>query len=301
MKKKWLIYSLICLFLLGGASYFVFVYPEARQKAMLAQKKKAEWIRLRQALANRTNYFAGSAGIVVKDLKTGWQFSFNQGQEFPSASLVKIPIMAAVFKAAAEGRVNLEQPLVLTGAQKTPGSGKIRYMPEGSSFTVRQLVERMVIDSDNTASNMLIGLMGIDNLNVSFKELGLKNTNLSRKMMDFTYREEGIENYTTAQDIAFILEKIYENRLINDDISTACLDILKRQKIKDRIPALLPPSAVVAHKTGLERGVCHDAGIIYSPDGNFLICVLTQGAKSSRAAKTFISHLALNVYKCYVK
>ncbi|MDP2906276.1 MAG: hypothetical protein Q8O22_08260 [Candidatus Omnitrophota bacterium] len=71
MKKKWLIFSLICLFLCAGASYFVFVYPEARLRVMLAQKKKAEWIRLRQVLASRTNYFDGNAGIVVKDLNTG--------------------------------------------------------------------------------------------------------------------------------------------------------------------------------------------------------------------------------------
>ena len=126
----------------------------------------------------------------------------------------------------------------------------------------------------------------------------MANTNLSRKMMDFSERRAGIENCTTADDIAYILDKIYHQELINNDISKKCLGLLKLQKIKDRIPAKLPPDTVVAHKTGLERGICHDAGIVFTDKGNFLICVLTRHKnKTSRLAKKFIAQISFLTYK----
>ena len=172
-------------------------------------------------------------------------------------------------------------------------------MAPGSEFTIEELVERMIISSDNTATNMLIELLGFGFLNNSFREFGLKKTDLVRKMMEFGGRKNGVENYTTAEDLSYILEKIYRNQLCNTFISRKCQELLKRQKTRDRIPALLPGHIVVAHKTGLEMKVCHDVGIVYAPQGDFLICALTRGVANSRISKRFISNTALKVYNYY--
>ncbi|MCM8791714.1 MAG: class A beta-lactamase-related serine hydrolase, partial [Candidatus Omnitrophica bacterium] len=138
--------------------------------------------------------------------------------------------------------------------------------------------------------------------NGCFKKLGLKNTNIDRKILDSKAKIKGLENFTSAKDIAYILEKIYKKELINKDISEKCLAFLKKQKIRDRIPKMLPSYISVAHKTGLENGGCHDAGIIFTKEGDFLICVLTQhNFKTNHSAKKFISKIAQKLYFAFNK
>ena len=259
--------------------------------------KTPQWDLLQQSLSRETRRFKGQAGILVQDLQTGWTWEHQTGKSFPAASLIKLPIMAACFQAAQEGKIRLTQQVVLRSKDKVSGSGKLKELPPGSSFTVDQLMEEMITQSDNTATNLLIDLLGIDELNGYFKRQGLTGTTLSRKMMDFSQRRQGVENYTTVSDVALLLREIHEQRLINPKVSARCLDFLKRQHLHDRIPARLPKGIVVAHKTGLERGVCHDAGIVFTGKGNYLICVLTRNGKMASPAKKFIARLSRLTYQ----
>ena len=144
--------------------------------------------------------------------------------------------------------------------------------------------------------------MGINYLNEAFKAIGLKDTNLSRKIADYNSRDKGMENFTTARDIAYILESIYRKTLIDESVSNKCLSLLKLCRVNDRIPRYLPAELTIAHKTGLERGVCHDAGIVYTPKGNFLICVLTKHVNpDSKLSKEFIAKLAFYTYSYFAQ
>ena len=97
--------------------------------------------------------------------------------------------------------------------------------------------------------------------------------------------------------MAYILEELYRGRFINRKVSKRCLEMLAEQKINDRIPKRLPHEVIVAHKTGLENGVCHDVGIVYTSKGNFLICVLIKHEyPTARPAKRLISRLSLLTY-----
>jgi beta-lactamase class A len=130
--------------------------------------------------------------------------------------------------------------------------------------------------------------------------MGLKNTNLSRKMLDFTERREGVENYTTAREMAYLLETLYRKKFLNKDVSDKCLRLLGQQKINDRIPRGLPKGTLAAHKTGLENHICHDVGIVYTDKGDFLICVLVRHFdRFAKPAKEFISHLSSLAYNYY--
>lgn len=157
-------------------------------------------------------------------------------------------------------------------------------------------MELMISQSDNTATNKIIAILGYDYLNKGFKELGLKNTKLKRKMMDFSKRRSGIENYTSASDITYLLEKIYDKTLIDAKSSRLMLTFLLKQKMRDRIPRYLPKNVSVAHKTGLEKGVVHDAGIIFSSKSDYVVCVLTKRVKKYSKAKKFIASLSLSTY-----
>lgn len=261
------------------------------------KQRRANWVVLEEKIKKQAETFGQETGIVIEDLSTGWKITVNANRLFPSASMVKVPIMASIFCARAEKILDLKQRLVLKNRHKALGSGVLKEYAQGTTLDIDDLIELMIIESDNTAANMLIEYLGFAPLNNYFKKMGLNNTNIARKMMDFKSRRYGLENFTSASDLAYLLEEIYNYKLINKRFSRRCLRILKKQKIRDRIPAKLPSRTVVAHKTGLEKGVCHDAGIVFTPRGDFIICVLTRHHyKISRPAKKFISNIALDVY-----
>ncbi|NQU74487.1 MAG: serine hydrolase [Candidatus Omnitrophica bacterium] len=265
-------------------------------------QKKIRWRSLRNTLTEEAAKFSGDPSIVIKDLKRGWIINLDENIKLPSASLVKVPIMASCFYAAANGKLDLNSRVLLEARHKAGGSGEIEGKPNGTAFTIEELIDLMIIQSDNTATNMLIDLLGFDYLNACFKKFGLEDTNISRMMMDMKSRRMGIENYTTARDMALVFEKIYTGHLINRKVSLRCLNILKQQKMQDRIPARLPDDIAVAHKTGLEKGICHDVGIVFTNNGDFLICALTKHHdKSARRAKRLISKIAFLTYNSYTK
>ncbi len=258
-----------------------------------------KWAAMETAVRKKVAAFRGEVGLVIRDLGTGWTLQIDPDKAFAAASMVKVPIMAACLEAQTEGRLSLEDRMTLKRSDKTLGSGLLRRKRSGSVFTVDQLVELMVAHSDNTATNMLIDRLGFDYLNGVFREMGLETTSLARKMMDFGSRGKGVENYTTAREMADILERMYRRDCFSAEVSGMCLDYLKSQKVNDRIPRLLPKNVVVAHKTGLEREVCHDAGIVFTERGDFLISVFTRTTRGVRTAKTFISGVSALAYKVY--
>ncbi|MDD5136589.1 MAG: class A beta-lactamase-related serine hydrolase, partial [Candidatus Omnitrophica bacterium] len=267
---------------------------------LAVEARKAAWAGLKEDVDKTIRGYRGAVGLVIKDLDTGWQIDANKDIAIPSASIVKIPIMMAVFSAAKDGKINLNDTIELKNSDKTDGSGVLKNALAGPGYKVEDLISLMITQSDNTAANMLIDRVGIDDLNSRFAKLGLKHTNLSRKMMDFRSRKSGVENYTTAGDMAYLLEGLYRGKFLGRDVSNRCLEFLAEQKINDRIPRRLPADTTVAHKTGLENGVCHDVGIVYTDKGNFLICVLVKHRSSTaRVAKKLIAHLSLAAYSYY--
>ncbi|MDD5477934.1 MAG: class A beta-lactamase-related serine hydrolase [Candidatus Omnitrophica bacterium] len=307
MKTK-TTFLLIFIIIFGIVVFFSYkaykIYEENlsfNREQCILNKKKEGWLRLKKSLENKIGNFKGEVGLVVEDLNTGWVISFNEDTLIPSASLVKVPIMLSYFYAAQEDKVNLKDNIKLKSFEMVSGSKVLGKFPVGSQFMVEELFDPMITVSDNAAANALIDLLGFDTLNAYFKKMGLKNTNIARNMLDFRGRREGQENYTTAADMAYILEKLYRRQFLNQEISEKCLLLLNQQKINDRIPRDLPKDEVsVAHKTGLERHICHDAGIVYTQKGNFLICVLVKhGNRYALPAKKLISDIALSTYNYY--
>lgn len=304
MRKRNVLISLLLIIILPAGTIFSYryyqSYKETQINKLIFEKRKTNWLALRLKLANEVANFKGEAGIVIKDLAMNWEISFNKEQLFPSASLAKVPIMAACFLASKEGRLRLERNVSLKSSDKLIGSGMLKNTASGTTFSVEELIGLMIYESDNTATNILTNMVGIDYLNNSFKAFGLKNTDLSRKIADYHSRDMGIENYTTCQDMAFILEKIYRRNLVDKNVSEKCIGLLKLQRITDRIPKYLPVDIVIAHKSGLERGICHDVGIVFSRKGDFLICVLTQHKDSnSILSKELIAKISLHTYNYF--
>lgn len=287
--------------------YYTVPAGAAKRPASAAHKgdlraRKAAWNRLANDIVRKVRAFDGTAGFVIKDLDMNWEIVGRADTPIPSASLVKIPVMFAYFDAAARGSIDLRSTIELQSAAKTPGSGLLKGTPAGQHFSIEYLIELMIAHSDNTAANILIDKMGIGTINAYCARIGLRHTTLVRRMMDFSGRKKGVENYTTARDMAGLLERLYRGKFISHAVSRRCLEVLAAQQVNDRIPKKLPAGTVVAHKTGLETGLCHDAGIVYTDKGNFLIVFLTKhGYKAARPSKELISGISLLVYQYYSK
>lgn len=277
-------------------------YQEIKERKIFLESKRREWQILKDTIEEKAAHFNGTVGIVIKDFNTGWEMDYNKDALFPSASLVKVPIMFSCFYAAQEGKIGLKDIVTLKSSDRVPGSKVLEDYPTGSKFTVEELFCPMITESDNSSANVLIDFMGFDTLNGYFKKMGLEKTNIARKMMDFEKRKEGKENYTNAGEMAFLLEKIYRKEFINKEVSEKCQELLEEQKINDRIPRELPKDIIsIAHKTGLENHICHDVGIVFTKKGNFLICVLVKHEdKLAKSAKKLISSIAIDMYNYYL-
>lgn len=299
--KRPVIFILALIFLLFFGYFLVYkVHVKIQARNALLAKRKTAWNGLVQSVASRIRAFPGSAGVVIQDLDNGWEFSAKRNEVFPSASLAKIPIMVSYLGASAEGKIDLDDRITVKVSERTPGSGVLKNNCTDVNLTIADLMKLMITESDNTAANVLIDHFGVDALNRYFKKMGLRYTNLSRKMMDFKMRSNGIENYTTAGEMADIVAGIYHNKFFNKNVSKKALEILKEQKMRDRIPRKLPKNVLVAHKTGLEKQICHDVGIVYTPRGNYLISVLVKhNEKTALPAKNFIADLAALTYEYY--
>jgi beta-lactamase class A len=219
--------------------------------------------------------YTGRWGIVILNHSNGQKLQLNPQMLFPSASMIKIPIMYEVMRQAAAKIISLDQSLIVKDEFRVGGAGILKELRPDISMTVRELVTLMIVLSDNTATNMLIDLVGMDAINKTMMDIGLKATVLRRRMMDFDAALAGKENDTSAADLAYLFAAIYDSLELPTDYSALMLDILTRQQVQDKLPFYLPEGTQIAHKTGTLPGVEHDGGILFLPNGPYIICILT--------------------------
>lgn len=260
--------------------------------SFLKIKKEIEVNSLKEQIKHQAENFSGKYSLVIYEPGLfGFQFSHQPALKIPAASLIKLPILTVALKAVAQGRLDFDQQIVIAAQDIAGGSGIFKRVDLPLRITFQELLSFMVIISDNSATNKVIELLGLDYINQEFKSFGLKDTILARKMMDFVSRKKGFENYTSSRDVVSILKKIYQEKLINQKFSQFARNLLSRQQYNDRIARFLPKETEVAHKTGLEKGVVHDAGIVYGKKQDFIISVLTKKVKNYQEAKEFIAKI----------
>ena len=278
-------------------SFFIF-YSSFK---LIKVYKKGRILRsLRSSIQEKIGDCGLEYSFFIKDLNYPvFSLTVESGDKFPAASLIKLPILAVAFEAIEEKKMALDKKTTIMRKDIAGGSGKLKAMKLPYTLTFQELLEFMISLSDNTATNKVISILGIDYINDTFKRIGSKDSILKRKMMDFSQRRKGVENYTSSQDIAYLLERIHNRSLTNKEFSELAFSFLRNQKVNDRLPRYLPKEVVVAHKTGLEKGVVHDAGIVLGPKGDYIICVLIKGTNGYKKAKKMIAEISLITYNLY--
>ena len=207
---------------------------------------------------------SGKIGFYYKDLNTQNEIKYNEDVKFMAASIIKLPILIEALRRLESKDISDLEKIAITKYMKVPSCGALTYMHDGIEVIIRDLCNLMIILSDNTATNVLIDRLGIDEINKTIKNLGLKNTILSRKMYDMESKKLGNENYFSLSDIAIILESIHNETLISQSVSKEIKTIMKEQQINHKIPYYIPEDVTILHKTGEADGITHDIGIVYS-------------------------------------
>lgn len=238
--------------------------------------------------------------FVIKSLKTGKKFEYNEGVVVPSASLIKIPIMMEILHQVKDGKISLDDRIVVKEDMKVPYS-ILSLLESGNSYSIKDVLTLMIIQSDNTATNILMDVAGMDNVNKYIKSLGLKNTILQRKMMDIDARKAGRENRTTALDMSNFLELIYKSSEDNDYYGSIMKNILINQLDSSMMRLNIEDNIVIAHKTGELDGISHDAGIVYLENTDYIFCALTWDALSNMFARKTIGKLSKAAYDYFKK
>lgn len=238
--------------------------------------------------------------MFVKDCKTE-QFFISEKLEdmFSSASLIKVPILHAVLNYLESNNQSLEQEIKIAPEEWVDFSVISEQRLEQS--TIYELLVWMIITSDNTATNVIIDFLGMDALNHYFRQIGLKQTIIQRKMMDFEKLAKGFDNTTSASDMALLFSRIYRRDLLSSAFSELTIDILSRQRIHESLSRYLVDDVKLAHKTGGLETVDHDVGIVYSSSGDYLIGVFVTEVTNNDHARQLIGRISKVVYEYLVK
>lgn len=258
-----------------------------------------EWDAMVSALSKASIAYPGRVGIYLKDLRSGRTWGYQPDRLFPSASLIKVPIMAAVFDKIARGELSLEARIRLTGKDRRGGSGSLKWAREGTTLSVMELLYKMITESDNTAAQMIIDHVGYSYLEHAFRKIGLVYTNITPEGMSLRSGRVARENYTTPREMALLVDRIYAGAMIDQGSSQLMLDLMKHNKGRTRLRKGLPIGWEIGHKTGLLRRSCHDVGVVFSPRGDYIIAVLTGDVPSYSSAKRFIAGMAKLTYGYY--
>ncbi|MDE2489300.1 MAG: serine hydrolase [Elusimicrobia bacterium] len=265
---------------------------EAPGPAIAPAPADAAWDKMTSRLDELCARYPGRVSVYLKDLRTGRTWTRNPDDLYPAASLIKLPIIISTFYRMRDGGLSLDDTLTLTRSSRVGGSGSLKWYPDGSKFTVRQLLIHMVTESDNTATKMILDRLGLGYVQQQFPRMGLLYTGIYASGMSLRSGRVEHENYTTAREMEMLLEKIYRGQAVDKASSALMLDILKMpHEGISRLAKGLPPGWEIAHKTGLERRACHDAAIFFTPNGDYAMVVLTGQNRSYKEAKEFITRL----------
>lgn len=230
-------------------------------------------------------------GVSLKNLDTGELFDINGDHDFPSASTVKILILAGLAEAVDEGRLSLDDKLPAAADIRLGGSGVVNWLDRDLELTLRDHAWLMTAISDNSSSNVLMNAVGIPEINELGKRLNVGKTLMGRNFMDRNIPKGPAKNRATANGLVNILAAIYADDIASPELCAWMRKCLADQQHTDRLARHLPDGADYAGKTGTINGINHDCGVISGKNGKFAVAVLTHHFENPYDADRFIGRI----------
>ena len=257
---------------------------------------KRLWERLEERLTRKIDGFAGVAGVSVKDLTRGDGVSVHGGDEFPTASSIKIHILTRLLSRAEAGEIDLAERIKITPEKRGAGSGVLQYMECEPDVSVLDIAILMIIVSDNTATNLCIDWAGMEETNALLRDMGLTATKLRRKMMDSEAIHRGDENVSTPNELVAMMEMLHQGKP-TPKVAEQVLRIISKPKSAP-LNRAVPSNLVVANKPGgMDRVRC-DTGIVYLGSRPYAIAVMTNfGLEDGIRQEGFIVDVVQDVHQ----
>ena len=248
----------------------------------------------------------GIIGVSATQLATGRHFGYREHELFPTASVIKLPLLVTLHEDAIAGMIDLDERVVYRADTKVAGSGVLQYLDDGLSPTLRDLAVLMMSVSDNTATDLLFDRVGKDRIEATMDRLGLPSIRapydireMLMELVDLDHAQPGgyeelrrrlrlslgsggrsmvpeQADRSTPADMCRLLELIESQAILDEAACGAILELMKRIQSAARIPGLLPKGTVVAHKTGSYRRLRNDVGIVYAPTGPYAIALFAR-------------------------
>jgi len=235
----------------------------------------------------------GTVGVTVVP-PLGEPFAHRGDRPFRAASPVKIPIMIELYRQIDAGVRGLDDRYRLRTADRTAGSGVLRELHEGTELTLRDLIYLMISISDNTATNVLIDLAGMDNVNATMRSLGMTRSTLGRKMKGRPAQGDEQENWATPNDYARVIAAILAHEAASPDACERMVAMLETQSCKRRIARYLPDGEGIrwGSKTGQITGVTNDVGFVMTERGTLIVSVFCEALPDPHVGEQLIGEIA---------
>jgi beta-lactamase class A len=221
----------------------------------------------------------GVVALAARHVESGRTWRHNEHLRLPSASLIKLPILAAFWEAVEAGRLDPNERVSVPAEARVEGTGVLKALAPGLQPTWSDLATLMISVSDNVATNLIIDRLRMKSIQGWIDKAGLVKTRIERRMMDRAAISAERGNWTSAADMEAMLAAIAAGTCVSGEASRQIRSALEAQQIQDRLSRRLGEGVRVANKTGNFADVIHDAGIVTWPGGILAIAVLTQGLR----------------------
>jgi beta-lactamase class A len=279
----------------GGLALVLAASSTLRAQQTLQTALRAK---LETQMGNVAERLNGVMGYAIKDLSSGETFLRLPDTVFPQASSIKLTVLLELMRQAQEGKLSLDERHTLRRSEMTVGDTEpiLTMLGDGTvTLSLRDLAIFMVVLSDNTATNILIDRLGMDNINEGVMRLGLKETKLRRHMIDLEAARKGNENVSTPREMLTLIEKVHSGEVIDAAHTKEYFDLLRLPK-ESEFHKALPEDVSIADKPGALEGVRCDTGLIDIPGHPFIMSITTTYNASDDEGERAIQDVARLVY-----
>lgn len=231
--------------------------------------------------------------VYVWDYETGNYADINADEIFPTASIIKLPVLVQLFRSIEKNQLTIYDEIALTEYYRTEGSGSLQFKAENSKYSIDTLANMMITESDNSATNMIMAKLGsMIDINSGIREWGLKHTYVQNWLPDLAGT-----NHSTARDMAQILYNIDNPKFLSTTSREKIFDYMGHVHNNRLIAAGLPSNAVFLHKTGDIGKMLGDAGIVFAPNGKkYIVVIFANRPHNSPLGKEFIVKASEIIY-----
>jgi beta-lactamase class A len=252
---------------------------------------------------------ARAVAVALLDLESDFRFSLAGDRWFHAASTIKLAVLLAIFRAADEGRLRLDDSLHVRNRFVSAADGSpfrvdpsSDAMPElyqaiGRTAKISALAEGMIVASSNLATNLLLDFLGVEYARNVLRDAQVSGVELRRGVEDRAAHEKGIDNEATADGLLTLLSALRGDFLKKESKEQA-IQVLLAQRFNSMIPAGLPAHATVAHKTGEISTACHDVGIVYLPEREpYIAVILTEFDAEQNGRRETVAAISEMIYR----